>query len=181
MNMPKPRILIAYFSRKGMNYVGGRIVDLPVGNTEVAARMIQAHAGGDLFRIDTMKPYPADYTKTTEVAQRELREKARPALAGRVPDMAAYDIVILGYPNWWNTMPMAVNTFLEASDFAGKTILPFCTHEGSGLGRSEGDIRKLCPGAQVLKGLSIVGSEVQKAEAAVSAWLRTSGAIHAMP
>lgn len=179
--MPKPRFLIAYFSRKGDNYVGGRIVDLPVGNTEVAARMIQAHAGGELFRIDTVKPYPADYTETTEVAQRELREKARPALAGRMPDMAAYDVVLLGYPNWWNTMPMAVCTFLESCEFAGKTILPFCTHEGSGLGRSEADIRRLCPGAQVLKGLSITGSHVRKAESTIVAWLQASGAIDDMP
>lgn len=179
--MNKNPILIAYFSRKGDNYVGGRIVDLPVGNTEVAARTLQKLTGGDLFHIDTVKPYPADYTETTEVARRELRGKARPALTGRIPDLAAYDVVVLGYPNWWNTMPMAVCTFLEGGDFAGKTILPFCTHEGSGLGCSEGDIRKLCPGAQVLKGLSITGGHVQEAEAAISAWLRASGAIEAVP
>jgi flavodoxin len=175
------KLLIAYFSRKGDNYVGGRIVNLPIGNTEVAARTLQQLTGGDTFRIDTVKPYPADYTETTEVAKQELRQQARPALMARVDRMSAYDILLLGYPNWWSTMPMAVCTFLESYDFAGKTILPFCTHEGSGMGRSEGDIRKLCPGAEVLKGLPIIGGNVQNAEATLSAWLRTSKVIDLIP
>ena len=145
--MKETRTLIAYFSRKGNNYLDGSIVDLPVGNTEVAAKMIQALAGGDLFHIDTVKPYPSDYTKATEVAQWELSQNARPALAGHVDSLEGYDVVILGYPNWWGTMPMAVFTFLEAHDFAGKTILPFCTHEGSGLGQSERDIGVALPRA----------------------------------
>jgi flavodoxin len=169
------KLLIAYFSRKGNNYAGGRIVELPVGNTEVVARMIQQRTNGTLFKIDPVKPYPADYEKTTEVAQKELRENARPAITAHVDRMAEYGIVILGYPNWWNTMPMAVFTFLEADDFSGKTILPFCTHEGSGLGRSERDIQKLCPKANVLKGLAIRGSSVQGAEKEIAAWLRKSG------
>lgn len=175
------RILIAYFSRKGNNCMGGRIVNLPVGNTEAVARMIQKLTGGDTFHIDPVQNYPADYTETTEVAKKELRQNARPALTARVERMDTYDIVLLGYPNWWSTMPMAVCTFLEACDFAGKTILPFCTHEGSGMGHSEGDIRKLCPGAQVLKGLPILGGNVQKAEATISAWLRASGVIDQRP
>jgi flavodoxin len=77
-----------------------------------------------------------------------------------------------GYPNWWGTMPMAVWIFLEAHDFAGKTILPFCTHEGSGLGQSERDIRSLCPGARVLRGLAIRGGSVRKAEQTIAAWLQ---------
>ena len=172
--MPATRTLIAYFSRKGNNYVNGNIVDLPVGNTEVAAKMIQALAGGDLFHIDTVKAYPSDYTKATEVAQRELSLNARPALAAQMDNLGGCDLVFLGYPNWWGTMPMAVWTFLEAHDFKGKTILPFCTHEGSGLGQSERDIRKLCPGARVLPGLAIRGGSVAKAEKAVAAWLKQS-------
>jgi flavodoxin len=166
------RTLIAFFSRKGNNYRDGSIVDLPVGNTEVAATMIQALAGGDLFHIDTVQAYPSDYTKATEVAQRELIQNARPALAGRIDSLEGYDVVFLGYPNWWGTMPMAVWTFLEAHDFAGKTILPFCTHEGSGLGQSERDIRKLCPGAHVLRGLAIRGGNVRKADKAIASWLK---------
>lgn len=170
--MKESRTLIAYFSRKGNNYLDGGIVDLPVGNTEVAAKMIQALAGGDLFHIDTVQAYPSDYTQATEVAQRELSQNARPELAAQVDGLDGYDVVCLGYPNWWGTMPMAVWTFLEAHDFKGKTILPFCTHEGSGLGQSERDIRKLCPGAKVLRGLAIRGGSVRKADKAIAAWLK---------
>lgn len=169
--MKETRVLIAYFSRKGNNYLNGRIVNLPVGNTEVAAKLIQSLAGGDLFHIDPITAYPTDYNETTDVARRELDLNARPAFAGRVDAMEAYDVVILGYPNWWGTMPMAVWTFLESYDFGGKTILPFCTHEGSGMGHSEDDIRKLCPGAKILKGLAIKGGQVQRVGKDIEAWL----------
>ena len=169
------KCLIAYYSRKGNNYVSGSIVNLPVGNTEVAAKIIQKLRGGETFRIDTVKAYPSDYTKTTEVAQQELHQNARPELTDHVGDMGAYDIVFLGYPNWWGTMPMAVFTFLEEYDFTGKTIVPFCTNEGSGMGHSESDIKKLCPKAKVLKGLAIRGGCVQSAEGDIAAWLKASG------
>lgn len=169
--------LIAYYSRPGNNYVNGNIANLSVGNTEVAAKMIREQTGADLFRIDTVKEYPIDYTETTDVAREELRQNARPELSGRVDNPAGYDIVYLGYPNWWGTMPMAVFTFLEGYDFSGKTILPFCTHEGSGMGRSESDIRKLCPNARVLNGLPIRGGSVQKAGDAIATWLRNAGEI----
>jgi len=174
----RTKSLIAYYSRRGNNYVGGRIVNLPVGNTEVVAEMIQNLTGGDPFRMETLRDYPVDYTRTTEVAQEELRRNVRPELSGHVDNLDDYSVIFLGYPNWWGTMPMAVFTFLEAHDFSGKTILPFCTHEGSGIGRSEGDIRKLCPGAQVLKGLAIKGGSVQGSGEAIAAWLRQAGVIH---
>jgi flavodoxin len=167
--------LIAYFSRAGKNYVNGSIVDLAVGNTEVAAKMIQKLTGSDLFRIDTVKPYPEGYEETTDVARQELHGNARPELSGHVDNMAEYGVIYLGYPNWWGTMPMGVFTFLEGYDFAGKTIIPFCTHEGSGMGRSENDIGKACPGAKVLKGLPIRGGSVQRAEHEIADWLRTVG------
>jgi flavodoxin len=171
------KVLIAYFSRAGENYVGGRIVNLPVGNTEVAANMIQKLKDGATFRIDTVNKYPADYNETTEVAQQELRQAARPELAGRVDNMGDYSVIFLGYPNWWGTMPMAVFSFLEGYDFSGKTIMPFCTHEGSGMGRSCGDIKKLCPGARVSQGLAIRGGSVQRAQHDISEWLKASGVI----
>ncbi|QEM69403.1 flavodoxin [Geobacter sp. FeAm09] len=169
--------LIAYYSRAGENYVGGDIVNLPVGNTEVAAHMIRKWTGGDLFRIDTVRHYPEDYYGTTEVAKQELRRDARPELSGHVGDMSDYGVLYLGYPNWWGTMPMAVYSFLEEYDFSGTIIIPFCTHEGSGMGRSESDIRNLCPAATVLKGLPIKGGSVRKAENDIAAWLRKSGTI----
>lgn len=164
------KILIAYFSRKGQNYVNGRIKDLAKGNTEQVAESIQQAAGGDLYPIETVKEYPEDYTRCTEVAKEELRAKARPELKNSPDSLDSWDTVFLGYPNWWGTMPMAVYTFLEKYDFTGKTIIPFCTHEGSGMGRSEGEIRKLCPGARVLKGLAVHGAEAPASAAEAAAW-----------
>jgi flavodoxin len=168
-------ILIAFYSRKGNNYLNGNIVDLPTGNTEVAATMIQQLTQGDLFQIDTVQAYPKDYTRATEVAQEEMDRKARPQLARELGSLDAYDVIVLGYPNWWGTAPMAVFTFLESHDFSGKTILPFCTHEGSGLGHSESDIKASCPGAKMMKGLAIKGGSVRKAQEPIAAWLRQAG------
>jgi flavodoxin len=170
--MSETKSLIAYYSRAGNNYVGGKIVNIPVGNTEVVAKMIQKLTGSDIFRIDTIKVYPAGYHETTDVAKQELRQNARPELSGHVGNMAEYNVIYLGYPNWWGTMPMAVLTFLEEYDFSGKTMIPFCTHEGSGMGRSESDLRKLCPAARVLPGLPIVGGSVHGAEVEIANWLK---------
>lgn len=124
----KAKTLIAYYSRSGNNYVNGSIVNLKAGNMEVAAEIIRKIIGGKLFRINAIKKYPEDYTETTKVAQQELRDNARPELSAYLENIDDYEVIILGYPNWWGTMPMPVFTFLEKYDFAGKTILPFCTH-----------------------------------------------------
>jgi flavodoxin len=142
MNLKEAKILVAYFSRSGNNYVSGKIVNLPVGNTEVVAKMIQEMTRCDLFKIEAVNPYPKNYYLTTIIALKEQRNNARPELNAHVENMDAYDVIILGYPNWWGTFPMAVFTFLEEYDFSRKTILPFCTHGGSGMGRSESDIKK---------------------------------------
>lgn len=175
MKVNNSQCLIAYFSRSGNNYVNGKIVNLPVGNTEVVAKMIQEMAGGDLFPIETVKAYPGDYMETTEVAKQELRTNARPKLTRHRESVASYNMIFLGYPNWWNTMPMPVFTFLEEYDFSGKTIAPFCTNEGSGLGRSVADIKTLCPHSTVLDGLAIRGGEVKTAQNELSGWLRDPG------
>ena len=166
------KILIAYYSRKGQNYRNGNIVNLRTGNTEVVAKKIQAITGGDLFEIDTVQAYPVDYTETTEVAMTEKRQNARPELTSRVHNMDGYEVVYLGYPNWWNTFPMAVFTFLESYDFAGKTIIPFCTHEGSGLGSSVQDIRNCCAEALVETGLALRGGSVSKTDKVIKNWLQ---------
>uniref|UniRef100_S0DGQ3 Putative flavodoxin family protein n=1 Tax=termite gut metagenome TaxID=433724 RepID=S0DGQ3_9ZZZZ len=163
--------LIAYFSRAGENYVCGALQNLSIGNTEVAAHMVQQAAGGDLFKIDPLAAYSADYSACIEEAKKDQKRGARPELKAYLPDIDGYDTVYLGYPNYWGTLPMAVFTFLERYDFSGKTIKPFCTHEGSGLGGSEADIKKLCPGATVEKGLAIVGCKVPGAEDAIKAWV----------
>ena len=166
--------LIVYYSRKGQNYWNGSIKNLAKGNTEIIAEMIQQTAGGDLFEVDTVKKYPEDYYACIEEAKQELRAQARPELKGYVENLTDYDTIFLGYPNWWGTMPMVMCTFLEHHDFAGKTVVPFCTNEGSGMGSSEKDVRKLCQGATVLSGLAIYGAEAAQAKEKVEAWLKNS-------
>jgi len=128
--MTHSKILSVYFSRKGNNYLGGSIVNLPIGNTEVIAKKIQGLTGGDLFQIRTVKPYPDDYTETTRVAQDELSGNARPELTEMVTDMDSYEVIYLGYPNWWGTMPMSVFTFLDSYDFSRKTHSPLLHPRG---------------------------------------------------
>ena len=175
--MGKTKGLIAYYSHAGNNCVNGNIVNLPLGNTEVMAHLIQKLTGSDIFRVDTVNAFPEGYQETTEVAKEELRRNVRPGRSGPVDNMADYNVIYLSYPKWWGTMPMVVFTFLEAYDLAGKTIIPFCTHQGNGMGRSESDIRRLCSGANVIKGLDIRGGSVQNALDDVTDWLREIGEI----
>ena len=175
MEINNAKCLIAYFSRKGNNYVNGQIVNLTKGNTEVIAEMIRDKTNGDLFHIESVAVYPADYMETTEVAKKELHDHARPELKNTIPSIAPYDVIFLGYPNWWGTMPMPVYTFMESCDFSGKTIVPFCTHEGSGLGRSVSDIKKICPNSTVLDGVAIRGGDVNEAQDSISGLLRKIG------
>lgn len=126
--------LIAFYSRADDNYVNGLIKTLEVGNTEVAAGIIKELTGADLFKLEQLKPYARDYNECIAQAQADQRQNARPDLKSFPETLDEYDVIYLGYPNYWSTMPMAVFTFLEHFDFSGKTIKPFCTHEGSGLG-----------------------------------------------
>ncbi len=128
------------------------------GNTRTVAEQVQLLTGADLFALKTTHSYPAEYRATTDQAKREQQEGFRPQLTEQVDNMADYDVVFVGYPNWWGTMPMAFFSFLEAYDFAGKTIVPFCTHEGSRLGRSVRDIEAICPQSTILEGLSLRGA-----------------------
>lgn len=165
-------VLIAYFSHEGEAYAAGTIVTLKIGNTRVAAEMMAEMTGADLHRIETVHPYPFSHMETVEIAQKEQKQNARPELQPADLDMASYDTIILGYPNWWGTMPMPVFTFLEQYDLRGKTILPFCTHEGSGMGHSEADIKALCADANVGKGLAITGNKVNQAKKDIENWLK---------
>jgi len=168
------KILIAYYSRKGQNYVNGNIKNLDKGNTEIVAEFIQKTVGGDLFEIDTVKKYAEDYTACTVEAKEELKAKARPELKKFLPNIDEYDAIFIGYPCWWGTMPMACFTFLERYDTTNKKIIPFCTHEGSGLAASEKDIKKTCPKASVVSGLAIRGANAAKSEKEVAAWAKKS-------
>lgn len=130
------KILVAYFSRSG--------------NTEKIANEIHNIVGGDIIKIETVKQYPSDYNATTAEARTEQDENARPELKTKIDNIEQYDTIFVGYPNWWGTMPMALFTFFEEYDFNEKTVIPFCTHEGSGLGRSEDDIKGII-GTDIVK------------------------------
>ncbi|WP_368488491.1 flavodoxin [Clostridium sp. BJN0013] len=147
------------------------------GNTEVIANIIKENVGGELLQIKTVKSYPTNYDGVVDKARQEQNTEYRPELTVKVTDMDSYDIIYIGYPNWCSTIPMAVFTFFESYDFSRKTIIPFCTHGGGGMGRSTTDIKKLCPNSNVLEGLAIRGSSVNKARKDVSAWLSKIGVI----
>jgi len=131
----------------------------------------------DSFKIEMKNPYSPVYMTCIEEAKKDLRAKARPELVSVPGSIDEYDTVILAYPNYWGTMPMAVYTFLESFDFSGKTILPLCTNEGSGMGSSEREIKKTCPGAAVKKGLPITGSAAASSKSSVERWLKANGLI----
>lgn len=166
--------LILYYSRKGENYVNGKIVDLKKGNTEICAEFIQKAVGGDLFELETAEPYAVDYHKCTEEADKELREHARPKLKRELVDIDAYENIFVCGPCWWGTYPTAVFTQLEKLDFTGKKVMALMTHEGSGLGNSERDLRKICKGATFGAGIAIHGADAAKSEAAVAVWAKKS-------
>lgn len=166
------KILTIYYSRKGENYWNGSIRNLNKGNTEVVAEMIQNAVGGDLFEVETIKTYSSDYTACTEEAKAELRAKERVSVKNFKDNLEDYDTIFVGYPNWWGTMPMVMFTFLENYDLSSKKIVPFCIHEGSGMGGSERDLKNICSGATVMPGLSIHGSEAAQSESKVATWAK---------
>ena len=172
----KKKILVAYFSRTGEQYSVGNIKE---GNTAIIGKMIATKTGGDTFEIKVANDkYPKGYTALTEYAQKEKRANERPAIIGKVDNFADYDTIFIGYPNWWADMPMPVYTFLESYDFTGKTVIPFCTHEGSGLSGTERNVETVTK-ANVRKGLAIYGHVAQnsrtEADKKVSDWLKELG------
>lgn len=158
--MKNRKTLVVFFSRTGENYAVGNIKK---GNTHIIAEMIAEETGGTLFQVEPLKAYPEDYKKCTEVAKEEVESKVRPAIKKDVA-VEDYDVIYIGYPNWWGDMPMPVYTFIEKHHWLGKTVIPFCTHEGSGLSDTENKLKKACEGATVLKGLAIRGTTAQKSQ-----------------
>ena len=171
------KMLIAFFSRADENYFGGAMRYVKVGNTEIVCNLMKEMIPADMFRIEMKNPYSPVYMTCIEKAKKDLKEKARPELV-RYPDsIDEYDTVILAYPNYWGTAPMAVFTFLERYDFTGKTILPLCTNEGSGMGGSERMIKACAPGAEVKRGLPITGSSAASSGESVRRWLKENGVL----
>ena len=153
-----PRILIAYYSYSG--------------NTENAAQILRRLTGADLVEIAMQRPYRGNIY---DVSQADLNGNVRPALTTRVDNMADYDIVLLGYPTWWATLPMPVVTFLTSYDFKGKTILPFSSHGGTEFGDSHSDLAKLTPGTLIAPGFGFTYSGGRRLDERLAQWLRESG------
>jgi len=164
--------LIIYYSRKGENYVNGNIVDLKKGNTEICAEFIQKAVGGDLFEIETVHEYSKDYYKCTAEAKQELTMNARPELKRYLEDISEYKCVFICGPAWYGTYPTAMFTQLERLDFTGKKVMALMTHEGSGLGNSERDLRKICRGATFGSGIAVHGADAGKSEKVVADWAK---------
>ncbi len=183
---PGEKSLIVYFSMPETNdpnnmtreednsavVINGNVL----GNTQYVAQLIQEMTGGDIFRILPRKPYPTNHRTLVDMAKEEQNQGARPAIEGTIENLEAYDTVFIGYPNWWGDMPMILYTFLEQYDFSGKTIIPFCTHGGSGFSRTIQTIQEKQPGASVLRdGYSIFRSHMERAPSGVAEWLKEIG------
>jgi flavodoxin len=162
-NSGNKKILVAYFSHSG--------------NTREIANQIHKSVGGDIFEIQTVQTYPSNYDAVVKQARQELDSGYKPALKTKIKNIESYDIVFVGYPNWWGTIPRPIVTFLSEYNFSGKIIVPFCTHEGSRLGNSVNDIRKLCPQSNFLDGLAVRGSDINNAQNELSGWLCKIGMI----
>lgn len=171
------KILIAFFSRADENYFGGAMRYVKMGNTETVVNQMKELINADTFKIEMKDPYSPVYMTCIDEAKKDLRENARPELTDYLDSIDEYDTIVLGYPNYWGTIPMAVATFLERYDFTGKTILPLCTNEGSGMGSSEGDIKKYAKGADVKRGLAVTGSQAANAKSSIEKWFSTNGLI----
>lgn len=164
--------LVVYYSRKGENFMPGGIQVLEKGHTERAAEYIAAALDADLFEIETMRPYAANYRACCMEAADETRTGARPEIRGYVSDISGYDTIFVCYPCWCGTAPMCIFTFLERYDLTGKRIAPLCTNEGSGLANSERDIAASCPGASLLPGLSVRGHQVVQLQKEIENWAK---------
>ena len=171
----KSKSLVVYFSRADENYGVGTITE---GNTAILAKMIASKTGANIFEIVSEKAYPKNYRECTNVAKDEQRKNARPAYKGDI-DTSGYDTIYIGYPIWWGDLPMVCYTFLEKHDLSGETLVPFCTHEGSGLSGTDGNIKRLYKNITMKTALVMRGATAQNqrkdAEKQIDDWLRKIG------
>lgn len=155
------KVLIVYYSR--------------TGNTREIANQIHESVGGDIVELQPVEPYPDDYEAAKKRAKEELNSGSKPALKTKVEKIGSYDVIFVGTPIWWGTIAAPVKTFLSEYDLSGKTIAPFVTHAGSGLGGSVADIATLCPNSTIMDGLAVWGKSAKTANKDVSAWVRRLG------
>ncbi|MBR0074581.1 MAG: flavodoxin [Synergistaceae bacterium] len=167
--------LVIIFSRADENYTVGYIEK---GNTMILAEMIAEKTNSELFEVKPAKKYPADYDTCIDVAKREQNQNARPAIL-EDKDISEYDTIFFGYPVWWGDIPMCMYTFVEGHDWNGKKVIPFCTHEGSGSGRTDGTLKKLMAGANIERAFAMAGHTAQNnrtsAEKEIDTWLKKLG------
>lgn len=182
-NTENENILIAYFSvpenvdTDGIDANSGASIVVKnkdvLGNMQYMAMTIQEAIGGELFRIETKEKYPLEHETLVNQAKEEQNEEVRPELATHIENVEQYDIIFLGYPNWWGDMPQPLYTFLEEYDFSGKTIIPFNSHGGSGFSNTIEEIKKLQPNATVKDdGLSISRNDVAESEQEIADWVK---------
>ena len=158
------KILVVYFSRTGEQYTVGTI---DKGNTAIVAEMIAEKTGADLYEILPETDYPYTYSALTDVAKKEQNNNARPKIKGELPDISKYDTIFIGAPVWWGDWPMICYTFFESVDLSGKKLVPFSTHEGSGLSGFDRKLASVVPGAEVLTGQAFRGNDCQNKQADV--------------
>ena len=164
--------LIIYYSRVGENYWNGGVKNISKGNTEIVAEFIRKAVGGDLFQVETVKEYAADYYACIDDAKAELNRDDRPELKKYLDDISEYDNIVVAGPCWWGTYPMAIFSQLDRLDFSGKKVFPVMTHEGSGQAGSAAALKKHCKGAEVGSGLAVHGADAAKSESAVASWAK---------
>lgn len=165
----KAKVLIVFFSHAGENYNVGNI---KVGNTKLVADEIQKVTGGDKFEIVAEKNYDLPYNDLVNVAKEETEKGEKPSFKGEIKNIDDYDTVFIGGPIWWGTYPRVMFTFFDKYDLNGKTIIPFSTHEGSGLGSVVEDLKTLYPNATFKEAFSIYGTETRKDLSKVDKWLK---------
>ena len=166
------KVLVIYFSREDENYFGGAMRYIAKGNTEVIAEYIQELTGADLFKVERKVDYAKDYRACIQEAQVEQRKGELPELKRYLNNVDDYDVIFIGGPIYWGTLPQPMFTQLDKLNFDNKVIMPFSTHEGSGLASIVKDIKKYAPNADIRKGLAIVGSNVNSAKPQVDKWIK---------
>ena len=164
--------LVIYFSRVDENYFGGQMKYITKGNTEVIAEYISDITGADLFKVERKIDYAKDYRTCIDEAKVEQRNNELPELKAYLDGINDYDVIFIGGPIYWGTLPQPMFTQLSRLNFDGKTIMPFSTHEGSGLASIVRDIKKYAPNANIKSGLAILGSNVYQAKDKVEKWIK---------
>ena len=162
--------MIIYFSRADENYFGGSMKYIEKGNTEVIAEYIKDITNGDMFKVEPLNPYSANYMECIEEAKVRTREHNAP-IKENVPDISSYEVIYVGSPVYWGGMPEELFTALKGLDFSGKIIRPFVTHEGSGLSSIPNQLKEICVGGTVTDGIAITGSSVNSARSKIENWL----------